>query len=64
MKTDPLKAIYVNEINGDSKIKLSKLYDLIPVLQKKYGKHAEIEFDAGYNNVQVIVYPTKKRETK
>lgn len=58
------KAVDVKEFDGDGTIKLSALYELIPKLQKKYGKHAELEFDAGYNNVQVIVYPTKKEKIK
>ena len=51
----------LTEIVGDNRITLEELRLLIPKLQKKYGKRATIRFDAGYNNVQVVVAPTKKQ---
>jgi len=49
-----------SEWYGDNPISLEDLKNLIPQLQKKYGKRAIVRFDAGYNNVSVMVKPTKK----
>lgn len=54
----------LTEIDGDDPITLQELADLIPILQKKYGKHVVIRFDAGYNNVSVMVEPTKKQKNE
>ena len=48
------------ELDGDGIWRLDQLLLLIPQLQKKYGKNNLIRFDAGYNNVQVKITPTKK----
>ncbi len=52
--------IYCDEIDGDKPISLSKLSELIKILQEKYGKHAVLRFDAGYNNVEVMIRPAKE----
>lgn len=39
---------------------LEDLVKLLPNLQKKYGKKAQLIFDAGANNISVLVMPTKK----
>lgn len=55
--------IYLNDdkFDGDGPITLQELLLKIPELQKKYGKYAVIRFDAGYNNVNIVVKPTKKQ---
>jgi hypothetical protein len=47
-------------LDGDGVVTLSGLLELIPRLQQKYGKHAQLSFDAGYNNVSVVIKPSKK----
>lgn len=48
--------------DGDDTITLARLAELVPSLQKKYGKNAKICFDAGHNNVSIGVEPTKKQK--
>ncbi len=52
--------IYLGEWCGDDPVSLEDLTKLIPQLQKKFGKRAIVRFDAGYNNVSVVIKPTKK----
>lgn len=59
-----VNSVYLPEIDGGGHLVLSDLLKLIPELQKKYGKHAYIFFDAVYNNVQVMIQPTKKLKEK
>lgn len=46
--------------DGDEEITLKKLIEKATKLQKKYGKNAVIKLDAGYNNVSVLLTPSKK----
>lgn len=41
---------------------LSELAERLPTLMERFGKHAVIEFDAGYNNVSAYTHPTKKQK--
>lgn len=50
--------------DGNTDITLEELAKIIPRLQKKYGKHAILCMDAGYNNVSALIKPTKKLKTK
>jgi hypothetical protein len=52
------------ELDVDDGITLSELLKIIPRLQSKYGIHAKISFNAGYNNVMVKIKPTKKVRQK
>lgn len=54
------KEQYCDEWDGDAAIPLDKLAELIEKLKEKYGAKATIYFDAGANNVSVMVKPTKK----
>jgi hypothetical protein len=47
------------EWSGDKAIKLNELLQLVKALQKKYGKDAKIMFNAGHNNVMVLICATK-----
>ena len=49
------------DINGDEKMKVKDLIKKLEAVAKKYGANSEIVFDAGYNNVSVLVYPSKKK---
>ncbi len=55
---------YLTEWNWNECISLEQLKQLIPILQKKYGKRAVIRFDAGFNNVSAIIYRTKGKKRK
>jgi hypothetical protein len=52
------------EWNGDDSISLSQLAKLIPVLQEKYGVKSRVRFDAGYNNVSVMITPTSRQRIR
>lgn len=58
----PQPSIEIEEsiLGHDFMLPLSKLIDALKVAQKKYGKHAMISMDAGYNNVTPMITPTKK----
>lgn len=58
------KFIYCNEWDGDSNISIKNLEKLLLSLKKKYGANAHIAFDAGHNNVQVMIQPSKSQEEK
>lgn len=45
------------------RISLKQLEELLPKLKKRYGANAKLKFDAGYNNVCVLVEPSKKSVT-
>ncbi|RDJ35299.1 MAG: hypothetical protein DWQ19_10820 [Crenarchaeota archaeon] len=56
--------IYVDEWDGNLQISLSDLEKLIPELKNKYGAKSLLSFDAGYNNVSVVIVPSKKKIKK
>ena len=60
----PYNAIDCPEIYGDGLITLEELAKLVPVMQKKYGKRAVLCFDAGWNNVESTIIPSKKVKLK
>lgn len=48
------------ELSNHCSYSLSELLEVIPKLQKKYGKHAILSFDAGYYNVWPTIIPSKR----
>jgi hypothetical protein len=54
--------MFCDEWNGDALMPLNELAGLIVDLQKKYGENACLRFDAGANNVMVLIHPTKEVE--
>lgn len=50
-----MNEIYCEEWDGDEPITLKKLGKLIPKLRDKYGDAAIVKFDAGHNNVSVMI---------
>lgn len=52
--------ISLDEWDADGEMKLSDLEKLIVQWKKKYGANAIITFDAGYNNVEAEITPSKK----
>lgn len=43
------------DINGDIPITLKEWKDIVSKLIKEYGEDASIRFDAGYNNVSIMI---------
>jgi hypothetical protein len=60
--TEPTAAPYVDcpEWVGDATMSLAELEAMIPRLKARYGARAVVRFDAGANNVSVMVRPSKK----
>lgn len=54
------QTLELEEWNGDGSFTLEQMAKMIPTLQKKYGKRAIVWFDAGFNNIEVKIHPTKK----
>lgn len=52
------------DICGDVGIALNVLEEILPRLMEKYGKHAVMIFDAGANNVQVQMIPTRAQKVR
>ena len=52
--------MFCDEWNGDIPIRLDALAALVEELQRKYGQFATISFDAGANNVSVMIHPTQE----
>jgi hypothetical protein len=57
-KPEPL---YIDTLDGDEKHKISDFIERLQELQKKYGMKSKIYFDAGHNNVSVMVEPSRKK---
>jgi hypothetical protein len=56
---DPVRRVnemYCDEWDGSAEITLEELEVLLSQLKEKYGK-AKIRFDAGHNNVSVLITP-------
>lgn len=63
MKKEDYDWIRVPEWSADSISTLNQLSKLIVKLQKKYGKNALVDFDAGANSVLVLIRPSKRIKT-
>jgi hypothetical protein len=64
MSRADVQAIDCKEWDGDEDIPLDRLAQLIPELQHRYGKKALVRLNAGANNVQVEILPTKVQRQK
>jgi len=49
------------DICGASDHQLNDLIAELEKLKKKYGAKTIISFDAGYNNVEILIHPSKKQ---
>lgn len=57
-----MQEIFLKEMeDGNAPITLQELLNLIPTLQNKYGKNAVLRFNAGYNNVSVLITPEEPK---
>lgn len=60
MKKEDYAWISVNDWCPDNIFHIGKLIELLQNMQKKYGKNTLIDLDAGYNNIILLIRPSKK----
>lgn len=51
--------VLLDELDADKPIKLRDLIALLEGAITKYGKEAIVKFDAGHNNIDVKIQPSK-----
>jgi hypothetical protein len=62
MKHRPV-GIDIFDLNTQS-VSIKKLKEKLTELENKYGTNSILHFDAGYNNVEVEIFPSKSPRSK
>jgi len=62
MLYDQIDCPELDVIDSLPSIKVERLISICENIQEKYGYNAELVFDAGYNNISVNIFPSRKQK--